>query len=171
MSGPEVCATSIEALPDVYGETTTGLYVIATENATRYLVLINPDGPNRAIRLSWYGLRCEWRPFAGAWVYAGERFPTDPIPVRVGEMMMVQFTRSMHDYYRSGMVTEILSHDLSDARRLTDLEATATAAMLETAADIVVEAYRAGRLRDAEDLAEVCAHTGVDLAEVRRRLP
>jgi hypothetical protein len=163
---------SIEALPDVYGETAPGFYVIATENGTRYLILIHPDGPNRAMRVSWYGERhAVWRPFAGAWAYSGERWPAEPVPARVGEMMMVQFSCAPDDYYRSGIVTEILSHALRDALRLEEVEGAARAAMLDTAVALVVEASTAGRIRDTAHLVAVCTETGIDLDEVRRRLP
>lgn len=172
MSAWATGTVSIEALPDVYGETTPGLYVIATENGTRYLILVHPDGPNRAIRVSWYGERhAAWRPFAGAWAYTGERWPADPVPARVGEMMMVQFSRELDDYFRSGIVLEIVRHDMRDACRLEEVEAAARTAVLDAAVALVVEAFSSGRIRDDDHLVVVCVETGIDLDEVRRRLP
>lgn len=169
MSAPSLQATNVDALPDVTGEE-PGLWAIATENATRYLILCQPEGTNRAIRLSWYGLHSHWRPYACAHVETGDRFPRTPEPVRVGQMMLIRFGQSFHDYYRSGTVVSILRYDLPDALRVEEIEDFARQAMLDSAADVLVDAFRAGRIPDDQTLVEICEHGGIDPAEVRRRL-
>lgn len=168
MSAPPLQATSIEELPDVDG-TTPGLFLVVSENATRYLISCVPEGRNRAIRISYYGFHGRWRPYVHSHVYNGQRYPSDPQTVRVGQMMLIYFGRYIDDYYRSGRVTEILRYDLPDALRLEEIEAAAHEAMIDAAHDVMGQAYRAGRIPDEETLREVCGSCGLDPAEVLRR--
>lgn len=170
MSAPHLQATDVEALPDVDGQT-PGLWCVATQNATRYLILCHPEGANQAIRLSWYGLHSRWKPYSRSQVHTGERYPRNTEPVRVGEEMLIRFGWSIHDYYRSGPVVSIARYDMPDALRVDEIEDLARAAMLEAAAEVLAAAVRDDRFPDDTTLVEICAAGGVEHAEVLRRLP
>lgn len=151
---------SLRALPTT-GTSVTGLWVVATESSTRYVIVVPPDGAPRAVRLAYYGYqRGEWRPFRAAYAFP----PRNQKCVRVGAEALVQYTPAYRDYYRSTPVVAIDSYPLPALLALEDVEAVAEQAMWDSVARGLALAVRAGRIPDQAALAEICARTpGVTL--------
>lgn len=80
-------------------------WVVATRSRTRYVIVVQPDEPPAAIRLSYYGYdRNTWRPLLSAHALDDE---ADRVPVRVGAPGLFQFTYNPDDWYQSTEVTHI----------------------------------------------------------------
>lgn len=95
---------SVAALPTVSPEE-PGVWVVATRSRTRYVIVVQPNEPPSAIRLSYYGYdRNTWRPLLSAHALEDG---ADRVPVRVGAPGLFQFTYDPDDWYQSTEVTHI----------------------------------------------------------------
>lgn len=100
---------SVPALPTVSPEV-PGVWVVATRSRTRYVIVVQPDAPPAAIRLSYYGYdRNTWRPLLAAHALEDG---VDRVPVRLGAPGLFQFTYNPDDWYQSTEVTRIDAYGL-----------------------------------------------------------
>lgn len=163
---PSLTSRSIESMPSV-GCDVPGLWVVATETGTRYVIAVPPEGPPRAVRIAFYGHdRCRWRPFHSARALDDS---ADVAPVRVGARAVVRFTPHRDDWYRSTAVTAITTYAVPALCTLEEIVHESAGAMREQVVSEIADAARSRSLSFAE-VEQLCQETGADLSSVHERL-